>query len=380
MKKKSEKSSKELAAKEPVVVHPAAGRADKASTPANLLWVLSLVVAIAAAAGSAYVWQIERQQLQLLQTVQADTAGAIQRVDTQASDTQQLQRQLDRQNDSANQQQQQLQAQVKVLQQQLVSQQKRLQSLSTTDRKDWLLAEAEYLMRLASQRLLMGKEIKGALELLSAADAIVLELDDSALFPVREALAEDMAALRAAGRVDLEGLYLQLAAVAKQVDQLRLIEMPQLEAVAKEIQRPENWQQRLESGFQSALETLNHYIQIKRRDDIYQPLLAPEYEAAVRQNIHLMFEQAQMASLSGKQRLYLDSLSKAKKWLGDYYTLDQQSTAAVITMIDQLALQQVAVTLPDISSSLRSLKSYLQLIHDVKPLPKSDTVTGETGQ
>ena len=80
-----------------------------------------------------------------------------------------------------------------------------------------------------------------------------------------------------------------------------------------------------------------------------------------------MFEQAQTASLVGKQRLYEDSLAKAKKWLGNYYTLDQQSTTTVVAMIDELAAQQVALSLPDISSSMRALKNYLQMIHELSP-------------
>ena len=41
------------------------------------------------------------------------------------------------------------------LPQRLDSHNKRLLSLSSTSREDWLLAEAEYLLRLANQRLLM---------------------------------------------------------------------------------------------------------------------------------------------------------------------------------------------------------------------------------
>ena len=371
MEKQPETPNKVVTTAEPVV-KSSAGSADK--TPVfgagKMLWLATIAIALAAAAGSAWLWQVDQKMLQSLQAAQANIAGSIQRVDAQASDNRELQRQFDRQTLNAQQQLQQLQEKNSLLQRQLDSQQKRIQSLSTTDRADWLLAEAEYLMRLANQRLLMGKDVKGALVLLKAADDIMLELDDSALFPVREMLAADMAALRTADRVDMEGNYLQLAATAKQADQLRLIDMPQLALAEPEQQPAQDWQQRLEFGLQAAGNKLGQYIQITRRDEIYQPLLAPEYEAAVRQNVQLMFEQAQTASLSGRQHLYEDSLAKAKKWLNNYYTLDMQSTQAVIAMIDELSAQQVAVSLPDISSSLRALKHYVESIHEATPRTK----------
>lgn len=340
--------------------------------PGSGLWLLTLLIAIAGAGLGVFLWQGDAAQQQSLQQSRADIAGAIQRVDSHADNNRKLQRQFDQLQADNQLLQQQLLQRIDVLQQQLGSQQKRLQSLSTTDRDDWLLAEAEYLIRLANQRLLMGKEIEGALELLKAADSIVKELDDNALYSVREALANDMAGLRAAVTIDLEGHYLALAALAQQAEQLQLIKVLKLSLPEPEIPVAETWQQRLAVGFQAALDKLSSYIQISRRDDVYKPLLAPEYEAAVRQNVRLMFEQAQMASLAGKQKLYEDSLSKAHHWLVTYYTLDKASADAVIVQLQSLKQQQVDITLPDISGSLRALKAYVENIHQIKPASQAE--------
>ena len=355
-----------------VIATPKKPAAPKAG-PGMALWLLTLVVALGSIGLSVFLWQGDAAQQKNLQQSQADIAGAIQRVDTHADNNRNLQRQLD-------QQQQQWQQAIENLQLQISSQQKRLLSLSTTDRDDWLLAEAEYLMRLANQRLLMGKEVNGALELLKAADSIVKELDDSALYSVREALANDMANLRAAVTLDIEGHYLQLSALAQQAETLQLIKLPELAVAEPEAPVVDTWQQRLAVGFKAALDKLSSYIQITRRDDVYQPLLAPEYEAAVRQYVRLMFEQAQMASLAGKQTLYEDSLAKAHHWLSTYYTLDKTATAPLIARIEILKQQQVAVSLPDISSSLRALKTYIETIHQVVPITQPDTAAEAPAQ
>jgi uroporphyrin-3 C-methyltransferase len=347
-----ENSPVEGSAAKPVVAS-APQQPDKRDTgkrgAGKLIAILSLLLALLAIIASVYIGYLQQQQQQQFQGSQATIAGAIQRVDQQSEQNRLLQRQLDRQEDSAKQQQQQLTEQINGLRRQLSSQQKKLASLSTTDRDDWLLAEAEYLVRLANQRLLMGKEVKGALDLLAAAD---------------------MAALRSASRLDIEGVYMQLGALARQVDQLRLFELPQLQLKKVEPTAAQSWQQRLESGLQAAWVKLSNYIQIKRNDEVYQPLLAPEYEAAVRQNVRLMFEQAQMAALSGKQRLYDDSLAKAKQWLGNYYKLDKNATQKNLQRIDELAALQITLPLPDISGSLRALKQYLETL---RPTTSADS-------
>jgi uroporphyrin-3 C-methyltransferase len=357
---------------------PSSQLADLRSKRAGLAIAATAIVVVIS---GAYFWQSDLQQQQRLQQLQIDIAAALQRLDSQAAASREIQRQLDIQSNNRVEQQQQLDRQLQELQQQLASQHQRLLSLSTTDRADWLLAEAEYLMRLANQRLLMSEDVQSAQALLQAADNLMVELDDSALFAVRRVLAEDIAALRATATIDREGIYLQLAAAAQQAQQLRLNALPQQESVRTQDAQPKNWQQRLQSGLQAALQKLANYIQIKRRDEMYKPLLAPEYEAAVRQNLQLMFEQAQMATLAGNQRLYEDSLAKAKNWLTNYYTLDKTAAQALTATIDEQARKPVDVALPDISASLRALKHYLATIHNVAlPAVTKKTTEQQSGK
>lgn len=104
------------------------------------------------------------------------------------------------------------QEQVQQLQQRLTDAIKQVSATQETSRSDWLLAETEYLLRLANQRVLMEQTPAGALSLLQAADEILHEVDDVALYEVRQAVAEDIAALEAVPTLDTEGIYLKLAA------------------------------------------------------------------------------------------------------------------------------------------------------------------------
>lgn len=254
----------------------------------------------------------------------------------------------------------QLNARLQQLQAQLETQQQRLVDLAASDRSDWQLAEAEYLMQLANQRLLLGGDIKAALEQLTAADAALRRIEDSALLPTRAALAKDIAALKAVEIVDVEGIYLTIAAVSEQAEQLHLIQSMDIQnAPAPPEEQAADWSGRLQTGLRAALAKLDQLVQIRRRDEPYKPLLAPQYEAALRQNLKLMFEQAQMALLSGNQKLYEHSLSKARNWLTTYFTVDEHATQAVATAIDELKARRITMDLPDIADSRRELKAYL---------------------
>ena len=109
----------------------------------------------------------------------------------------------------------------------LAQQQKELARFSASDRDSWLLAEAGHLLRLANQRLVMAGDPVAAQALLNSADAVLRELDDASLHTVRAAIAADIASLRAVPRVDVEGIYLRLAALLEQADTLVIFQLPE---------------------------------------------------------------------------------------------------------------------------------------------------------
>ena len=111
------------------------------------------------------------------------------------------------------------------LQLQLTAQGARLAELGSTSRSDWYLSEAAYLVRLASQRLQTERNTKNPLALLLQADRILLNLNEEGLLSVRTAIADDVASLRLAGSVDVEGIVLELNALAKQINQLELLRL-----------------------------------------------------------------------------------------------------------------------------------------------------------
>src|SRR5690606_41911603 len=85
---------------------------------------------------------------------------------------------------------------------------------------------AEYLLRLASLRLIAAQDVASAREQLDAVDHILQAQPDSGVFAVREQLARYQSELEAQPIVDRSGLYLKLAALHDQVANLTALPVP----------------------------------------------------------------------------------------------------------------------------------------------------------
>ncbi|MBE9539364.1 MAG: uroporphyrinogen-III C-methyltransferase [Proteobacteria bacterium] len=241
----------------------------------------------------------------------------------------------------------------------LLAQREELARFGATDRQDWLLAEAQYLLRLANQRLIMADDVVAAKALLRSADSILVELEDVNLHDVRAAIAADLAAVRAVPKRDIQGIYLNLAALIEQAGKLVIFQLPE------DVERPpvtpaENWQARLQQGYEEALLKLSDYVIIRRRDVPIEALMDPQWEGLVRQNLRMLLEQAQVALLSGNQVLFRESLSRASHWVAEFFEADEAAAKALAQEISVLKEKNIAVVMPDISRSLAAVDVALE--------------------
>ena len=233
---------------------------------------------------------------------------------------------------------------------------KRLVELSSTTRSDWLLAEAEYLARLAKQRLQTERSIKSPLALLESVDAILTQIDDPNLLAARTAVAEDITSLRLVSDVDREGIYLELQALAANIEILTLVELDEPAVLAeKPVEIMDNTQLSVLDKF---LMDLSGLIRIRQRQNPIEPMLQPEEQRIVRRNMQMIFEQAQVALLREEQRIYQATLEKAQNYLQRFFQ-SNTSTEAVSRRLAVLLETSIIQQLPDIHRSLDAIQSLL---------------------
>ncbi len=335
------------------------GKASTGGRALNLL--ILLLVLLALAGGGYYSWQQSQSQGQMLAAVNVQVESQQQQI-SQLEQTlaEARKQQLDQHADDREL--------LTAISQRLDSHNKRLLSMSSTSRDDWLLAEAEYLLRLANQRLLMERGTRGAQALLEAADNILRDLDDVDLFPVRKALARDLAALKLAGQIDREDIYLRLAVLTEQVETLEVLAPEQVtpaiirESAEMPAVEPLDFWSRFRKSLSGALQKLGNYVRIRRRSEPVEPLLAPRDQLYLSQNLRLMLERAQLAMLREEQEIYRHSLDQAQRWLRTYYGMNEKSPVLEQTLAE-LKRERVSQELPSISGSLAQLKAYIERLH-----------------
>jgi uroporphyrin-3 C-methyltransferase len=325
----------------------------------TVLFVLALVTA-----ASAWLTYKTQQQLAVLGGEQEKLMVANKQLNKKIE--QQVQRQaqqlsikLQSDSDEVLAEQRKLSQQLEMIKISVDDHRQRLFELSTTDRKDWLLPEVEYLLRLANQRVLMAKDVSAAQVLLRSADDILLKLKDVTLHSIRAALAKDLAALRAVGDTDIQGAYLRLQALIIQIENLTLFRLPDPPSLSPVEIAEKGWRQQFDSGLQLALQRFSQYVTIKRRDHIYEPAMSSEWEGLVRQNLRMMLEQAQSALISGNTQLYQLSIEKSDYWVRHFFTVDEPATVALSAELKSLQNIVIAPILPDITASLQAVKNKL---------------------
>ncbi|MFT4763444.1 MAG: uroporphyrin-3 C-methyltransferase [Oleispira sp.] len=236
----------------------------------------------------------------------------------------------------------------------------RIAELPGADRNDWLLAEAEYLLRLANQRLSLEKDWQGAEAILVAADNVLAEADNPLISSVRQLLAKELQALRAVPTVDLTGAVARLQAVQDQINQLEWVPrtLPQVTAVIETV-APEAAQTALDKFLTKAWAGIGTIVRIRENDKALPAPLTPDQRYYLQQNMNLMLEQAQVALVRQQEALYKQSIARTLAWLEEFSMVKDVKTTAVKETLVELSSWNVAPEFPEISGSLLKLRQLL---------------------
>lgn len=342
---------------QPQLQAPAEPVTETAPRRGNGLAVLALLLgAVGAAAGGWGVWQVRS-----LQASNQQQLGQLQALGDQAQNLklseQRLREQLEQLPGAQElEERRRLVAQLQGDQQRL---NQRLETVLGASRKDWRLAEAEHLLRLASLRLSALQDISSAQALVQGADEILREQNDPGSFAAREQLAKTLAALRSTEQPDRTGLFLQLGALRDQVIELS--------ALAPEYHDRGEALLGLTADGDGASRWAQWWAEISRyvridfnADKNIRPLLAGQGLAQVRLALSLALEQAQWAALNGQAAVYTQALDEARDVLKNNFNQDNPQSKVMLERVAELAKQPVTVVTPDLAGTLGAVQAYLE--------------------
>ena len=272
---------------------------------------------------------------------------------------------------------------------------------SSPDPKAWRIAEVEYLLRIANNRLLLERDTRAADQMLASADAILEELDDYALHDVRAMIAEERMALVNTNAANSQSIFLTLEAIKEALPELPLQqpeyfdasgddaaeaspddteevsgpapdlhestppatgEVPELPYASAAGEAPP-----AEGSFTEALEKrFFGLFEFRTRESVApRPLIRPEEAIYLELNLRLALERAQLSMLRGDQTLFAASLNTARQWLDQYVDPDHAVTRRIAQDLDRLAGLDIEQPMPDISGSLARLRQ----LREPSPVP-----------
>lgn len=229
-----------------------------------------------------------------------------------------------------------------------------LHDVAMRDQRGWMVAEIEYLVDIANQRLRLVRDLDGAIAALRAADQRVRELGDPKLLPVRESLADEIAMLEDFERPDLVGIALRLDRMATHLKPMPL-QLPDQERAERDLSLAvADGEQKTMSGLaRHVWNAFSEHITYREYPEPVKALPDTETELHLNQLLRLRLEAARLSVLRQDDAEYHRQLQAARSWVEEKFTGDRAAgLAADLAALDAVNLRP---ELPELTASLDKL-------------------------
>lgn len=229
---------------------------------------------------------------------------------------------------------------------------------------DWQLAEVEYLVFAATQRLILHRDVETALAALKAADERIATAAHPELSELRSQLARDIAALDGVVVPDTEGLAIYLAEAVARVTSLPTKPVADIDMsfsrMSDETARSNDWRGYLQAMWID----LKGLVEIKDGKLEDSVLFDPELRYFLVQNLRLELASARLAVLKGDTANFRAAVSLVRDLLRQYYDIEDGQVAAMLKDLEGYSMLELAPAVPSIGSSLDAVRAKRQSLRN----------------
>jgi uroporphyrin-3 C-methyltransferase len=222
-------------------------------------------------------------------------------------------------------------------------------------RDEWVLAEIEQILTIASQQLQLTGSVQAALAALQTADARLARSGRPQFLPLRKVIARDIERLKTAPTLDIPGLAVKLDQLIAGVDSLPLVQDARPQAMAAAKGESDGFWKRL---IAELLGELKQLVRIQNMEGADPALLSPPQAFFLRENLKLRLLNARLALLARDETGFRSDMKIAASWLERYFDTRSRAAAATAAALKQLGSGAIGVSLPTIGESLAAVRAY----------------------
>ncbi|MGZ8226036.1 MAG: uroporphyrinogen-III C-methyltransferase [Methylococcaceae bacterium] len=231
-------------------------------------------------------------------------------------------------------------------------------------RGDWLVADAEYLLSVANERLHLIGDVNTTREALEAADQRLRESGDAGTIKVREQIAKEIAMLRSVTVPDVVGLYASIQSLESHVDKLSLFlpysGKPLIPSKEIHDHADESASADEHKLLDSAISKLEGIVTIRHSDQPVKEILTPEQAQFIREQLRVKLEMVKISLVQQNEALYQSSITDAKNWTESHFTKNEDAKA-FLAELNKFSAIKITSQFPDISLSLKMIRDITKL-------------------
>jgi uroporphyrin-3 C-methyltransferase len=231
------------------------------------------------------------------------------------------------------------------------------------------LAEIDYVLRLAQERLVLFGDIRTAIQALRIAEQQVTAFDNPLYLGLRGEISSALQSLSLVNAADYPAIYTKLDGLQGFVASMPLKGAPAAEAAAPEVQ--EGWWARLRN-------TLSSLVTVRRTTTAEEDLPLLAEQEFIRQQAWLELEVARLAAMRREQLAYQAALGRFVTTLERWFDPAGQGRREAGVLLDALRPLNVDPELPDISAPWTALQAIRAT--GIATDPKSEAQADQPGE
>ena len=255
-------------------------------------------------------------------------------------------------------------ARIAVLEQQLADAKNQQASLQTlynalaNTREEQAVGEVEQLLLIANQQIQLAGNVRPAILALQTADTQLEPYSNAAIAQIRLGINQDITRLQGTPLVDILGLNAQLENSIASINKLKLVS-ERTQTLAQTTNHSPIKKQTLIAQFSAEMwRDIKDMVKVERIDRPEPPLLSPEQQFFLTENLKLRLLTARNSLLQRDDASFKKDLKAAIEWINNYFDTREPVTKAMLKQLQNLSKEGLSIATPDISLSLKLVTQY----------------------